>query len=297
MRHRPPQAGAAALLLAAAAALDGAAAAAADDGEAGRLARGEYLFHAGLCAACHTAEDGPPLAGGRPIETPFGTFYSSNITPDPEHGIGAWSDADFVRALRDGVSPAGQHYYPAFPYPAYTRLRREDMLALKAYLDTFVAQARPNRAHDLLWYAGWRWPLGLWKWLYFEPGAWQPDPARSARENRGAYLAEAALHCAACHSPRNALGAIVPEARYSGADSGIEGSGTPNITPHRETGIGRWNPETLAFYLEIGMDPDGDFAGGAMAPVIDLGTSKLTSDDRRAVAEYILSLPPRPAAE
>jgi len=257
-----------------------------------QFARGEYLFHAALCAVCHTVEDGEPLAGGRPIPSPFGTFYSSNITPDPEYGIGGWSDEDFVGALREGVSPDGRHYYPAFPYTSFTRLSRDDMLALKAYLDAVPAVSKPNRPHDLVWFAGWRWPLALWKWLYFEPGAMQPDPAHDEQWNRGAYLAEAAAHCAECHSPRNLLGGIDSEARYSGAADGVEGGSTPNITPDKEHGIGSWTPDMLAFYLEIGMDPSGDFAGGIMARVIDQGIAKLSASDRAAIATYILSLPP-----
>jgi mono/diheme cytochrome c family protein len=261
------------------------------------LARGETLFHAGLCGVCHTAEDGAPLAGGRPIESPYGTFYASNITPHPEYGIGDWSDDDFVRALRDGVAPDGSHYYPAFPYTSFTKLTRDDMLALKAYLDTREPVAQPNRDHELVWYASWRWPLGLWKWLYFAPGPFQPVPERGEVWNRGAYLAEAATHCAECHSPRGLLGALDDGALYSGAEQGVEGGGTPNITPDKDQGIGGWNAAMLAFYLEVGMDPDGDFAGGIMASVIDQGTGKLSDADRAAIAEYILSLPPRPGGD
>lgn len=261
-------------------------------GPAAEVARGEYLFHAGLCGVCHTAKDGAPLAGGRPIPSPYGTFYSTNITPDPTHGIGGWSDEDFVRALGEGIAPDGRPYYPAFPYTSFTRLTREDMLAIKAYLDSQPPVAQPNRPHALVWYAGWRWPLWAWRWLYFEPGPFVPDPARGDTWNRGAYLAQAATHCAECHSPRGLLGAIDPQARYSGAADGVEGGGTPNITPERDTGIGRWNRDMLAFYLDTGMTPDGDFAGGIMAEVIGQGTSKLTAADRAAIAEYILSLPP-----
>lgn len=266
-------------------------------GDAGQVARGEYLFHAGLCGVCHTAEDGEPLAGGRPIPSPFGTFYTSNITPDPEHGIGAWSEEDFVRALRLGVSPQGSHYYPAFPYTSFTRMSRDDMLAIKAYLDTLAPVARPNRPHDLSWFADWRWPLGLWKWLYFTPGAYQADPGHDAQWNRGAYLAEALTHCAECHSPRGPLGGIDAAARYSGAADGVEGGSTPNITSNPDTGIGTWSQDMLSFYLEIGMTPDGDFAGGIMAQVIDQGTSKLSSEDRSALATYIRSLPSYPVAD
>ena len=282
----------------AAAALSVALAAGADEQpQSDAVARGEVLFHAGLCGVCHTAKDGPPLAGGRPIETPYGTFYTPNITPDPGYGIGGWSDEDFVRALREGVSPEGHDYYPSFPYTSFTKLTRDDMLALRAYLDSRDAVAQPNREHDLVWYARWRWPLKVWKWLYFEPGPFQPEPDHGKRWNRGAYLAEAASHCAECHSPRGLLGEVIADARYTGAKEGVEGGSTPNITPDKTDGIGTWNADMLSFYLEVGMTPDGDFAGGIMAEVIDQGTGKLSADDRAAIAEYILSLPPKPGAD
>lgn len=263
--------------------------AAADD----PVARGRYLFHAALCAVCHTAEDGRFLAGGRPIVSPFGTFYSPNITPHREHGIGGWSDEEFLQAVRLGISPDGEHYYPAFPYTSYTRLTRADALAIKAYLDTVEPVAQPTRPHDLAWYADFRWPLAVWKWLYFEPGEYTPDPERDRQWNRGAYLAEAAGHCAECHTPRNLLGALDREHLYAGATEGPEGESTPNITPH-ENGIGAWTRRMLSFYFEIGMRPDGDFAGSLMAKVIDQGTSHLSAADRQALANFLLSLPPRP---
>ncbi len=277
-------------LMAAAAISPPAQGAAAED----RVEQGRYLFHAALCAVCHTAEDGKLLAGGRPILTPFGTFYTPNITPDPEHGIGRWSDDDFARALGQGVSPAGEHYYPAFPYTAYTRLTREDALAIKAHLNTVEPVSQPNRPHELAWFASFRWPLAVWKWLYFRPGEYVPDPGLDAQWNRGAYLARAAGHCAECHTPRNLLGALRDNRLYAGAVDGPEGKRTPNITPDK-TGIGGWTPKMLSFYLEIGMTPDGDFAGSLMADVIDQGTSKLTPEDRSAITTYILSLPPLPA--
>jgi mono/diheme cytochrome c family protein len=256
--------------------------------------QGRYLFHAALCGVCHTAEGGEFLAGGRPLPTPFGTFYTPNITPDPEHGIGRWSDEDFARALSQGVSPAGKHYYPAFPYTAYTRLTRADTLAIKAYLNTVEPSPQPNRPHELAWYADFRWPLAVWKWLYFQPGEFVPDASHDTQWNRGAYLAQAASHCAECHSPRNLLGALGRDRLYAGAIDGPEGKSTPNITPDK-TGIGGWTPSMLSFYLEIGMTPDGDFAGSLMADVIDQGTGKLTPEDRAAIATYLLSLPPLPA--
>ncbi len=252
-----------------------------------------YLFHAVLCGVCHTAEGGKPLAGGRPLPTPFGTFYSPNITPDPEYGIGRWSDQDFLEALSQGVSPAGEHYYPAFPYTAYTRLTRQDALSIKAYLDRTEPVPQPNRHHDLTWYASYRWPIAVWKWLYFVPGEFHPDTSHDGQWNRGAYLVRAASHCAECHSPRNLLGALRRDRLYAGAVDGPEGKSTPNITPDK-TGIGNWTPSMLSYYLETGMTPDGDYAGSLMADVVDKGTSKLTPEDRSAIANYILSLPPLP---
>jgi mono/diheme cytochrome c family protein len=252
--------------------------------------RGEYLFRAALCGVCHTAKDGAYLAGGRAIASPFGTFYTSNITPHPQFGIGRWSDEDFVRALTEGVSPEGSHYYPAFPYTSYSRMKREDILAIKAYLDAVEPVAQPNREHDLAWYADWRWPVGLWKWLYFEPGALQEVPERGPLWNRGAYLVEALGHCAECHSARNSLGAVIEAQRYWGNPEGPDGEAVPDITPNKDSGIGGWTERMLVFFLEVGMAPDGDFAGGVMSEVIDQGTGRLNAEDRRAIAVYLRSL-------
>ncbi len=256
--------------------------------------RGETVFHAAGCAACHTDvdHDGPPLAGGRALKTPFGTFYSPNITPDPVHGIGAWSDADFVRALRDGVAPDGRQYYPVFPYTSYTRMRREDMLALKRYLFSRKPVARQNRPHALPWYLSFRPLLRVWKWLYFEPGEFQPSAERSQRWNRGAYLVLALGHCAECHSPRNRFGAVERSLRFAGTREGPEGEAVPNITPDKQTGIGGWPRGDLAYFLQTGATPDGDYTGGAMAEVIDAGLSHLENDDLQAMAEYLRSLAP-----
>jgi mono/diheme cytochrome c family protein len=256
--------------------------------------KGEYIFHAAGCFSCHTDvdNDGPPLAGGRALQTPFGTFYSPNITPDLEHGIGDWSDDDFVRALRKGVAPDGSHYYPAFPYTSYTRMRREDMLALKAYLFSRTPVARPNRPHDLPWYLAFRPSLWLWKQLYFDQGEFEEVVDRSPTWNRGAYLVLALGHCAECHSPRNRLGAVETEMRFAGTRSGPGNGAVPNITPDVETGIGGWPRGDIAYYFQTGADPDGDYAGGEMAEVIDEGLSRLDPSDLEAMAEYLRSLPP-----
>lgn len=255
--------------------------------------RGEYVFRAAGCTSCHTDRKGKGefLAGGRPLQTPFGTFYSPNITPDLEHGIGRWSDEDFVRALADGVSPNGAHYYPAFPYTSYTRMRRADMLALKAYLFTVAPVARPNRKPELAWYARWRSLLSVWKWLFFTPGELEADPAQAEDWNRGAYLAKALAHCGECHTPRNLFGAPDEARRYAGTPNGPEGEAVPNITPDRKTGIGRWREDDIVYYLETGATPGGDYAGSLMADVIDDSLSHLTQADLQAIVSYLRSLP------
>ncbi|MCG6873175.1 MAG: cytochrome c [Gammaproteobacteria bacterium] len=261
------------------------------------LARGEYLFRAAGCQACHTAseEGAKPLAGGRAFETPFGVFYSPNITPDRENGIGAWSDADFVRALREGRGPDGRRYYPVFPYTSYTHLREADMLAIKAYLFSLPPVAQPDRPHQTGLLAS---GMGMrfWRLLFFRSGELSPDSGRSPEWNRGAYLVRALAHCGECHSPRNFLGAVNGKHELSGNPSGPDGKPVPNITPDREDGIGRWSDGDLADYLKEGLDPDGDVAGGAMAEVIEQGLSFLSKDDIQAIIVYLRSVPAQPGA-
>ncbi len=257
-------------------------------------ARGRYLVAAGGCLTCHTdrAANGPPFAGGARLATPFGDFYPPNITPHPRHGIGAWSEADFARAMRDGVAPDGAHYFPAFPYTSYTLVRDVDLAAMYAFLMSLPPVDRRNRPHEIRFPFGWRFLQTFWKLLFFEPGPFGSDPDRSAEWNRGAYLVRALAHCGECHTPRNALGAVMGERRLAGAADGPEGEAVPNITPHDETGIGAWSAEDLATYLSIGMDPDGDFAGSLMADVIAHGTGALAAADLAAIAVYLRSLPP-----
>jgi len=258
------------------------------------MSPGEYIYRASSCYGCHTDEKGggQPLAGGRALKTDFGTFYSPNITPDPETGIGKWSEQDFFRALREGVSPSGDHLYPAFPYPSYTKLTDDDLRALWAFLKTQPPVKRANRPHDLKFFARARTFVATWKALYFTPGAYRTDPAHSASWNRGAYLAEAAAHCGECHTPRNLLGGVKQDLRYAGTREGPEGSVIPNITPDRNTGIGKWSQGDLVTYLEMGLEPGGDSAGDMMAEVIDNGLRYLKKEDLQAIAEYIRSLPP-----
>lgn len=264
-----------------------------------KLKRGRYLLHAGGCIACHTekdAEDTAFMAGGPALETPFGLFYAPNITPDKETGIGDWSDEDFIRAFREGLSPDDEHYYPVFPYTSYTGVRDEDLLALKAYLFSLAPIKRSNQEHELSWYVSFRFLLGPWKWLNFEPGVFAPDPKQSEVWNRGAYLVRHLGHCGECHTPRNWMGGLDDEQSLAGNPDGPEGDAVPNITPDKETGIGVWSIGDIEDFLEIGLLPDGDFAGGSMSEVIDVNTAQLDAADRKAIATYLKSLPPLPSA-
>lgn len=258
------------------------------------LERGEYLVHAGGCTSCHTADrdDAIPMAGGRALRTDFGVFYAPNITPDRETGIGSWSDQDFVNALWEGVGPDSRYYFPAFPYTAYTGLSLEDVLSIKAYLFSLAPVRQENREHELPWYLDTRLAAAGWQLLNFSPQRFAADPGRSEAWNRGAYLVRHLGHCGECHTPRNSLGALLPERELGGTREGPEGKPVPNITPHREAGIGRWSADEIIFFLEIGMLPDGDFAGAGMGEVIDDNTSRLTPEDRAAIAAYLQALPP-----
>ncbi len=258
-----------------------------------QVERGAYIFHVAGCENCHTdtANKAAPLAGGRGLKTPFGTFRTPNITPDPTHGIGKWSEADFIRALRDGRAPNGDHYFPAFPYTSYTKMTDADMKDLRAYIFTLPAVAKPNLPHELGFPFNIRLGVMVWKWLNFTPG---PLPASSTKDEawtRGRYLVEAVGHCAECHTPRDRLGGLVKSMWMAGSKDGAEGEGAPNITPDPATGIGEWAEDDLAFALKIGMAPTGDTLGSLMADVVENGTSKMTDADLAAMAAYLKSLP------
>jgi mono/diheme cytochrome c family protein len=256
--------------------------------------RGAYLFAIAGCASCHTdfKNKGAPLAGGRAIDTPFGTFYGPNITPDPAFGIGRWSNADFIRALREGLTPNGAHLFPVFPYTSFTLMTDADLLDLKAYIFSLPPVSRPSRPHDVWFPFSWRWLQTFWRWLNFSPGPFVPDPARNAAWNRGAYLVQALGHCAECHTSRDALGGLETERTLSGNPSGPEGQKVPNITSDKATGIGNWSHNQIVLFLGIGLLPNGDTVGSVMGEVIRTGTSKMTETDRDAVAIYLQSLSP-----
>ena len=256
--------------------------------------RGGYLVRAGGCISCHTDKkgNGAPFAGGRGLKTPFGIYYSPNITPDPETGIGKWTDADFVQALRRGLNPQGQHYFPVFPYTTYTKISEKDVLAIKAYLFSLQPVPRKNRAHDVWPPFNWRWTVGLWKKLYFQEGGIEPEPDRDPIWLRGAYLVEALAHCGECHTPRNFAGALDRTMWMAGTKNGPEGAVAPNITPEVQTGIGDWSADQMAFFLKTGTRPDWEVAEGLMAETIKDGLSHLSKADLEAIARYMSSLPP-----
>ncbi len=291
-RHIPGQ-GIVGAALAAACLLATARASAADPDE---IARGAYLANAADCEACHTDREhgGQPYAGGRGLATPFGTFYSPNITPDPETGIGRWSDEQFLRALRDGVRPDGANYFPVFPYPSFTKITDADARAIKAYLFSLPAVRQANRTHDVSFPVSWRFLQDGWKLLFFSPGPFRPEPERSEAYNRGAYLVTALAHCDECHTPRNWFGATEPDRFLAGNPNGPDGKKVPNITPDRKTGIGNWSEDDIIGVLTDGHTPDFDFVGGGMAEVVK-STSHLTDADRRAIALYLRSLPAIPS--
>jgi mono/diheme cytochrome c family protein len=258
-------------------------------------ARGAYIFAAAGCAGCHTdvKNNGQLLAGGRELKTPFGSFFGPNITAHPEAGIGKWSDADFIRALRQGRRPDGAHYFPVFPYPSFTKMTDRDMLDLKAYIFSLPVSAQPSRPSTLGFPFNLRFLQFGWKLLYFSPGEFRADPAKSAEVNRGAYVTQALGHCAECHSPRDVMGGLKRDMLYGG-DLNHAGQGTkvPNITPHRDFGIGKWSEGEYADLLSMGMTPDGDFVGGDMGEVVANSTSKLTPADRAAMIAYLRQLRP-----
>jgi mono/diheme cytochrome c family protein len=255
------------------------------------LDNGRTMFLVGGCASCHAPnqEDRTRLGGGVALKSPFGTFYSPNISSDPGDGIGRWSEANFVTAMWKGTSPEGKHYYPAFPYTSYQRMKQEDLRDLFAYLKTLPAVQGKARDHALPLPLRVRRSLGAWKSLFLDGREFEPDPAKSQQWNRGAYLVSGPGHCAECHSPRNRLGGIIASQRFAGGPDpeGSDGQ-IPNIT---QAGIGDYSEQDIGRVLETGELPNGDSVGGAMRAVVR-NTAQLSAQDRAAIATYVKSLPP-----
>lgn len=262
------------------------------DADADLAATGAYLVRAGGCISCHTVPGGLPFAGGRALATPFGTFYTPNITPDPATGIGRWRDADFQSALRFGVRPDGARYFPVFPYTSFTRITDADARAIKAYLFSLAPAVMPDRPHAVSFPFSWRFLQRGWRLLFFTVGPFTPTPGKSASYNRGAYLVTALAHCGECHTPRNFLGAVEHSRGLSGTPDGPDGLPAPNITPDVDTGIGSWDKDDLIAFLKRGNAPDGSEAKGAMREVIQDGTKYLSDADLASIAEYVLSQKP-----
>jgi mono/diheme cytochrome c family protein len=261
----------------------------------GNAERGAYILRLGGCISCHTdsKNKGAPLAGGVALKSPYGTFYPPNITPDRETGIGGWSTEDFIGAMTEGKPPHGLPFYPAFPYTSYTRMTRQDLIDLKAYLDTVPPVRKETPPHDIRFPYNIRVAMIPWRWLFFDPGTFEPNPEKSDVWNRGAYLVTGPAHCGECHSPRNFFGAVLQEEALSGSDTGPDGKGVPSLLQHPKRGIGSWTKSDIVYMLKTGGTPDGDSVGGAMGEVVENSTSHWTDADLEAVAEYLKSLPVR----
>jgi mono/diheme cytochrome c family protein len=229
------------------------------------IRHGAELAAIGNCAGCHTTRDGRPYVGGLALATPFGTIYSTNVTPDPQTGIGAWSPAAFVRAMREGVARDGRWLYPAFPYDHFTKVSVPDLEALYAYLMTRDPVHAENHHNALNFPFNFRPLIAIWNALYLDTTPWRPDPAQSAQWNRGAYLVESLGHCSSCHAPRNALGAEDRRDRFGGGDA--EGWYAPALDVKSPSPL-PWNVELLATYLRNGVAADHAVAGGPMQGVV-----------------------------
>jgi mono/diheme cytochrome c family protein len=254
------------------------------------VARGAYLVRAGNCITCHTDRGGVPFAGGRAIETPFGTVYAGNITPDRTNGIGTWSPDHFWRALHNGRAKDGRLLYPAFPYPNYTVITRADSDAIYDYLRSLAPVARPNTAHRLRWPYSTQAALAVWRALYFRPGVHEDDPAQPADWNRGAYLVRGLGHCNACHAPRNALGASSDMMDLSGGLIPMQNWYAPALTSPAEAGLADWELADIERLLQTGVARRGTVLG-PMAEVVLHSTQYLAPADRRAMAVFLKALP------
>lgn len=255
-----------------------------------QVARGPYLARAGNCLACHTRRGGAPYAGGRAIETPFGTVYGTNITPDAKTGIGSWTASEFWRALHNGRAKDGRLLVPAFPYMNFTLVTREDADALFAYLRTVPPVQQANRPHALRFPYNTPAALAIWRAVYFRPGEHAPDRTQSAEWNRGSYLVRGLGHCNACHGGRNALGAGRGALAMSGGVSPIDKWHAPSLASAAEAGVAEWDTQHIVDLLKTGVSARGS-ALGPMAEVVYRSTQYLSDADLRAMAVYLKSLP------
>jgi mono/diheme cytochrome c family protein len=255
------------------------------------IARGKALTEAADCAGCHTADPAKPFAGGKRIDTPFGGIYSPNLTPDRETGIGAWSDEEFYHALHDGVAPDGSRYYPAFPYPNFTKMTPDDVVAIRAYLTTVTPIRNVTPTPKLRWPLNHRVVMRGWNLLFFRSGTFENNPEKSEEWNRGAYLVEGPAHCGACHTPKNAFGADKHDQLYGG--SPVQGWFAPRLDGAERSGLKSWSVEDIVEYLQSGRN-GRSHAGQLMAEVVTNSTSLMSEVDLRAIAVYLKDLPAGP---
>ncbi len=260
----------------------------AEQGSFTQLQRGKYLVAAGDCQGCHTAEGGAMLAGGRPLKTPFGTIYAPNITPDPDTGIGSWTDDQFYHAMHQGIAADGSHLYPAFPYPWFTKVTREDVDAIHAYLKSVPSVKYRRPANTLPWPLDQREAMAGWNKLYFTPGTYAPDPKQGATWNCGAYLVEGLGHCGACHTQTSTFGAAETGHRLQGGE--LSNWYSPSLIGDKRGGLGDWSEQDIVSFLKTGRTGVA-VAYGPMAEVIHYSTSRMTTDDLRAIAVYLKSQP------
>jgi mono/diheme cytochrome c family protein len=253
------------------------------------IARGKSLTEAADCSSCHTTDPAKPFAGGRRLDTPFGAIYSANLTPDRDTGLGAWSDEEFYRAVHLGVGRNGTRYYPAFPYPHFTKLTKPDVLAIRAYLATLPPVKNTPPSPQLRWPLNYRVLMRGWNLMFFRPGVFEPDQSKSTEWNRGAYLVEAAAHCGACHTPKNLAGAEKRSERFGG--SLVDGWFAPRLDGAEKSGLKSWSVDDIVEYLQSGRNGKSH-AGGPMAEVVLNSTSKMSDADVRAMAVYLKDVAP-----
>jgi mono/diheme cytochrome c family protein len=251
------------------------------------IARGKTMAEAADCAGCHTADPSKPFAGGRRIDTPFGAIYSANLTPDRDTGIGAWSDDEFLRALRYGIGRDGSRYYPAFPYPNFTKMIRDDIFAIRAYLATLPPVHNTRPPPQLRWPLNYRVVMRAWNYLFFRPGIFEPDQSKSTAWNRGGYLVTGAAHCGACHTPKNIFGADRRGQSFGGGQ--VAGWFAPRLDGAARSGLKSWSADDIVEYLSSGRNGKSH-ADGPMAEVVVDSTSKMSDGDIRAIAVYLKDL-------
>jgi mono/diheme cytochrome c family protein len=255
------------------------------------IKRGKYILQATGGCSCHTDPANPDqkFAGNRPLKTPYGPIYSSNITSDQQTGIGRWTLDDFVQSMTKGERPNGDHLFPVFPYTNFTGMKKSDLTDLFHYLQTIPAIKKEIKSNEMIPPFGWRFGLFFWKLVFFKSETFIEQTDKTTEWNRGAYLVESMAHCSECHTPRNLAGALKKDMKFAGSVEGAEGQLAPNITPDVNTGIGSWQKADLDWFLQTGQKPDGDSTEGIMNEVIVEGYQNLTDSDLNAISEYMLS--------